>query len=166
MPQAATEPGQPGQVDTSATDAVCPGNSAPADNPGRSCASCGKSLADRHALTRYCDDRCKKRSQRGMPAVAPRRARWTVPLAHPQYSVERCPGCDFPEADGGACGNCGWTLPRPGTVGGRSLHPAGSLSGPTDGPHARGRELAAAAASTREQATKPRGVTIAAAAAA
>ena len=30
-------------------------------------------------------------------------------LAHPQYVIEVCPNCDFPEADGGYCPDCGWT---------------------------------------------------------
>lgn len=35
-------------------------------------------------------------------------------LYHPRYSVEPCPRCEHPEADGGYCnpedGGCGWTM--------------------------------------------------------
>lgn len=93
------------------------------------CRSCGASLAGRRANVMFCDKRCQKRAERGMPAAGPRRAAWTVPLAHPSWSVEPCPKCEFPEADGGACANCGWTLPRPGTSGGWTLHPAGTVHG-------------------------------------
>jgi len=34
---------------------------------------------------------------------------WSVPLAHPSYSIEPCPNCQYPEADGGYCPECGWT---------------------------------------------------------
>lgn len=37
--------------------------------------------------------------------------RWTVPLGHPSYVIERCPNpaCGYPEADGGHCPECGTT---------------------------------------------------------
>lgn len=34
-------------------------------------------------------------------------------LAHPAFSIEACPNCEFPEADGGYCENCGWTKYEP-----------------------------------------------------
>ena len=43
--------------------------------------------------------------------------------------VEPCPKCSFPEADGGYCAACGWSLPRPGTPGGWPIHPAGTVAG-------------------------------------
>jgi hypothetical protein len=51
--------------------------------------------------------------QRGRPAKAdaPSRPRFSTPLAHPSYSIEPCPNCRFPEADGGYCPECGWSLP-------------------------------------------------------
>jgi hypothetical protein len=103
---------------------------APMPGTGRICASCGADLTARRANVKFCSGRCQKRSERGMPPAGPRKASHSVPLAHPSYSIERCPRCDFPEADGGACANCGWTLPRPGTRGGWTLHPAGTIHGP------------------------------------
>jgi hypothetical protein len=95
-----------------------------------SCGSCGASLAIRRAGTKFCDSRCRKRAKRGMaPAEKPVR-RYSTPLAHPTYCVEPCPRCGFPEADGGACKDCGWMLPWPGTPGGWALHPAGTMHGP------------------------------------
>jgi len=42
--------------------------------------------------------------------AGPKKTRkYTTKLAHPQYSVEPCPNCDFAEADGGHCPECGWT---------------------------------------------------------
>jgi hypothetical protein len=37
--------------------------------------------------------------------------KYSTKLAHPQYSIEPCPNCLFPEADGGHCPDCGWTRP-------------------------------------------------------
>ncbi len=37
--------------------------------------------------------------------------KYSTKLAHPQYSIEPCPNCFFPEADGGHCPECGWTRP-------------------------------------------------------
>lgn len=54
--------------------------------------------------------------KRGRPATtadAPARRRYATPLAHPSYSIEPCPACGFPEADGGYCAECGWSLPHP-----------------------------------------------------
>lgn len=34
--------------------------------------------------------------------------KWNVPLQHPQYSIESCPNCEYPEAYQGYCPNCGW----------------------------------------------------------
>ena len=96
---------------------------------GRFCALCGTDIAAMRAGTIYCTPRCAKRASRGM-APAPKVRTYGTTLAHPGYSVERCPRCDFPEADGGYCAACGWTLPRPGTPGGWTLHPAGSVHGP------------------------------------
>jgi len=45
-------------------------------------------------------------------ASKPRRV-WGVKLAHPAFSIEACPNCEFPEADGGYCENCGWTKYEP-----------------------------------------------------
>jgi hypothetical protein len=44
---------------------------------------------------------------------APTRKRktWSVPLAHPTYVIDPCPNCDYPEADGGYCPECGWSRP-------------------------------------------------------
>lgn len=39
--------------------------------------------------------------------------KWTVKRAHPTYAIEPCPNCEFPEADGGYCENCGWTRFQP-----------------------------------------------------
>lgn len=50
--------------------------------------------------------------KRGRPPKTAVRG-WNVPLAHPSYSIEQCPNCEFPEADGGYCENCGWSLPHP-----------------------------------------------------
>lgn len=30
---------------------------------------------------------------------------------HPTYSIEPCPACQWPEADGGYCPACGWSAP-------------------------------------------------------
>jgi methionyl-tRNA synthetase len=38
---------------------------------------------------------------------------WTTRLAHPGYVVEPCPNCEFPEADGGFCEECGWQRYEP-----------------------------------------------------
>jgi hypothetical protein len=42
--------------------------------------------------------------------VNTKRKKWTTKLVHPTYSIEPCPNCDFPEADGGYCPDCGWTV--------------------------------------------------------
>ena len=42
-----------------------------------------------------------------------KRKRWSVPLAHPSFAIEPCPACDYPEADGGHCPECGWTRFEP-----------------------------------------------------
>ena len=97
------------------------------------CASCGADLAGRRRNVRFCDKRCTKRAARGMAPAGRRATRYTVALSHPTYSVEPCPKCGHPEADGGACADCGWTLPRPGTPGGWPLHPAGTVHGPMYG---------------------------------
>jgi len=36
-------------------------------------------------------------------------AKWGTRLSHPTFSVETCPNCAFPEADGGYCPECGWS---------------------------------------------------------
>lgn len=43
----------------------------------------------------------------------PREKRWHTRLTHPSYRVlyDACPKCGFPEAEGGYCPECGWTLP-------------------------------------------------------
>ena len=64
--------------------------------------------------------------------VAVKARTYTAKLAHPSFVVEPCPACAFPEAGGGYCPDCGWTLPPPGTPGGWTLHPAGSVSGPAE----------------------------------
>lgn len=38
-----------------------------------------------------------------------RRRKFGTQLVHPQYIIEACPNCEFPEADGGYCPDCGWT---------------------------------------------------------
>jgi hypothetical protein len=40
--------------------------------------------------------------------------RYSTRRVHPTYTVEICPVCDFPEADGGYCPECGWMQPVPG----------------------------------------------------
>jgi ribosomal protein L32 len=104
-----------------------PLNDGPSATPDRSCAVCGAPLS--HARAKFCGSRCKQRSYAGLGA-APVVRRYSVPLTHPGWSVEACPKCGYPEADGGACADCGWTLPRPGRPGGWTLHPAGTLHGP------------------------------------
>jgi hypothetical protein len=94
------------------------------------CEVCGTDIATMRAGTKFCSHRCQVRASRGMGAPPPVRNYGTA-LTHPGYSVERCPRCDFPEADGGYCLACGWTLPRPGTPGGWPLHPAGTVHGPS-----------------------------------
>ena len=101
----------------------------PAASRATSCEVCGADIATMRAGTKYCGNRCSKRAQAGLGAPPPVKSYGTA-LAHPTYNVERCPRCDFPEADGGYCPSCGWSLPRPGTPGGWPLHPAGSLHGP------------------------------------
>jgi ribosomal protein L32 len=100
---------------------------------GRVCVICGASIAAHRAGTKFCGSACRSRAydQRSgrRPAAGPRAQRYSAALTHPTYSVESCPKCGFPEADGGACANCGWTLPRPGTQGGWTLHPAGTVHG-------------------------------------
>jgi hypothetical protein len=41
--------------------------------------------------------------------------KWAVKLDHPSWSLpaDHCPKCDYPEAEGGWCANCGWSLPKP-----------------------------------------------------
>jgi len=41
--------------------------------------------------------------------------RWTAKLDHPTWALlaDKCPACEYPEAEGGWCANCGWTLPHP-----------------------------------------------------
>ena len=52
-----------------------------------------------------------------MPASSqttkPEKKKWETKLSHPTYSIEACPQCEFPEAEGGYCPECGWTLYRP-----------------------------------------------------
>ena len=43
-------------------------------------------------------------------AALKRRKKWTVPLSHPGYSIEPCPKCGYPEAEG-VCPECGWSAP-------------------------------------------------------
>jgi len=42
--------------------------------------------------------------------VQPKVRKWSVPLAHPNFQLlaDFCPKCQFPEAEGGYCPNCGW----------------------------------------------------------
>lgn len=109
----------------------------PAGSEGRSCAICGVPLTGFRASARYCSSACRARAydrRTGRrPATGTRITGWHVPLAHPTYAVEPCPRCGFPEADGGACASCGWTLPRPGTPGGWHLYTAGTVCGPVRG---------------------------------
>ena len=44
----------------------------------------------------------------GAQTQKPRR-RYSTKLSHPTYVIEACPNCEFPEADGGHCEECGWT---------------------------------------------------------
>jgi len=41
--------------------------------------------------------------------------KWSVKLTHPSYrlSADLCPNCQYPEADGGRCPECGWLAPDP-----------------------------------------------------
>ena len=40
--------------------------------------------------------------------------RLAVAIAHPTYTIEPCPRCGYPEADGGYCPECGTTTHRKG----------------------------------------------------
>lgn len=55
-----------------------------------------------------------KKSSR-TPQPEPTKQRWTTKLAHPGWALaaDQCPNCGFPEAEGGYCPECGWTLPHP-----------------------------------------------------
>ena len=57
------------------------------------------------------------------PKPALKAPQWTVPLCHRSYSIEPCPRCGFPEADGGHCEECGWSLPLPSGLGGKPEAP-------------------------------------------
>lgn len=46
-----------------------------------------------------------------LEGIRSQRRKYTTPLTHPQYSIEQCPNCEFPEADGGYCPDCGWSKP-------------------------------------------------------
>jgi hypothetical protein len=48
------------------------------------------------------------------PTPAPHK-KWRTKLAHPSFQIvgDECPNCGFPEAEGGYCEECGWTLPPP-----------------------------------------------------
>lgn len=48
------------------------------------------------------------------PTPAPRK-KWVTKLTHPTYQLiaDICPQCGFPEAEGGYCEECGWSLPHP-----------------------------------------------------
>jgi hypothetical protein len=50
-----------------------------------------------------------KRAKAALDEVRKKRKGWATKLVHPTYSIEPCPNCDFPEADGGYCPECGWT---------------------------------------------------------
>jgi hypothetical protein len=50
-------------------------------------------------------------SPNSAPTERQPRRRFTAKLAHPTYSIEQCPNCEFPEADGGYCPECGWSKP-------------------------------------------------------
>lgn len=45
----------------------------------------------------------------------PQPRRWKAKLDHPSWAlcVDQCPRCEYPEAEGGWCANCGWSLPDP-----------------------------------------------------
>jgi predicted nucleic acid-binding Zn ribbon protein len=119
-------------VDPNATNPVVTEQVPPADDQHTLCALCGTPIdAGMFGTRRYCSGRCKTRAARGQPAMPapPKVRRYSVPFTHPGWSVEPCPKCGFPESDGGACEDCGWTLPRPGTPGGWTLHPAGTVHG-------------------------------------
>lgn len=58
---------------------------------------------------------------------------WGTPRTHPGYTVEPCPKCGYPEADGGYCPDCGASCPRPGTRGGQPLYPPGTRHGRPSG---------------------------------
>lgn len=46
-----------------------------------------------------------------MTATAkPKPRKYTAERGHPSYIIEPCPKCDFPEADGGYCPDCGQTF--------------------------------------------------------
>lgn len=50
------------------------------------------------------------------PSPSPRPTKkWNTRLVHPTYQIvgDECPNCDFPEAEGGYCPECGWSLPHP-----------------------------------------------------
>jgi hypothetical protein len=107
-----------------------------ASHSAAACEVCGADIATMRTGTKYCGSACRSRSYdqrtRRYPGTGPSPVKnYGTALVHPGYSVERCPRCDFPEADGGYCAACGWTLPRPGTPGGWPLHPAGTVHGPS-----------------------------------
>jgi hypothetical protein len=116
-----------------ATDPVAEARETPDGDQHGTCGQCGAPIARGMRATRkWCSRRCETRHARGQPATpAPPKTRtYGTTLTHSGYSVEQCPQCNFPEADGGACAACGWTLPRPGRPGGWPLHPAGTVHGP------------------------------------
>lgn len=83
---------------------------------GHSCALCRADISALRAGARFCSTRCRVRAQRGMPAPTQARA-YGARLAHPGYVVEPCPACGYPEADGGWCADCGWTITSPAGAG-------------------------------------------------
>ena len=85
------------------------------------CGHCGKALSRQGA--RWCSDKCRMRAARGLPVETAKPKAWAVPLVHAAYSIEPCPVCGFPEADGGHCEACGWTATD-------SIYPEGSCVGP------------------------------------
>lgn len=46
------------------------------------------------------------------PAAPAAPKKYGTKLVHPGIDIvyDHCPACDFPEAEGGYCPDCGWTL--------------------------------------------------------
>ena len=57
-----------------------------------------------------------------LSGTTPKSRKYNTKLAHPQYIIEPCPNCQFPEADGGYCPDCGWSAPLPALLPANSVH--------------------------------------------
>ncbi len=66
----------------------------------------GSLTAARKAVAEMQGDAPKRR---GRPPKDPNRKKWTTKLSN--KGLDKCPACDFPEAYGGYCPECGWMEP-------------------------------------------------------